>query len=141
MTSVETVHNRRLKYVIFSINGVTGFQCQLQSWQINNNTPEGQRQYTYCPDGQFVDEADPAWTLDLRFFADWRSNGISDYLWSHRGEPAVVTIQHHPGIIGESKQFSMDTVIRAPSVGGDVRTTEQTSVTLTIAGEPDYLPL
>lgn len=142
MTSpVPIVNTRRLKQIIFTVNGVTGFECQLQSWTINNNTPEGQRQYTFCPNGQFVEEADPAWTLDLRFFSDWRSQGVSHFLWTNRGLPATITIRHHPGIIGEEKQFTVQTTIRAPSVGGDARTTEQTSVTLTIAGEPDYQPM
>jgi len=131
------VHQRRLKEVTFNVDGVE-FQCQLSSWTLTNNTQEGETQYTYCPDGSFVEDTDPQWVLDLRFYSDWRSAGISDFLWANAGETVAFILDHHPDIAGEHVRWTGNVKLRQPSVGGDVRTTEVTQVTLSVVGEPTY---
>lgn len=131
------VHQRRLKEITFDVGGVN-FECQVSSWTLTNNTQEGETQYTYCPDGSFVEDTDPQWVLDLRFYSDWRSDGISDYLWNHAGETVSFVLDHHPDIAGEHVRWTGNVKIRQPSVGGDVRTTEVTQVTLSVVGEPTY---
>lgn len=130
-------HNRRLKLLELAIGDIN-FECQLSSWTMDPGLDDGDRQYTYCPDGQFSEEVDPDYTLDLTFFSDWRENGISDFLTAHSGETATFVLDHHPDIALEHVQWSGSLVVKAPPVGGDARTTETTEITLQILGTPDY---
>jgi hypothetical protein len=94
----------------------------------------------YEPGEEFVEQPDPVvqrWTA--RSTAIGRSNVVSsDYLWSHRGETVTFQITHHPDIPAEAKVFSGQLLIKGPSVGGDVRTTEQSEVTFPIVGDIVY---
>ena len=130
-------HNRKIKQIEFSLGSIS-FQCQVQTWQMQNNTEDGERQYTQCPDGEFREEADPDYALEATFFADWRSDGISDWLTAHNRELVAFQLDHHPDIVGEHVRWAGELYVRAPSVGGEVRTTETTEVTLQCKGEPVY---
>lgn len=132
-----TALNRRLKYIQFTLAGVA-FECQLESWTMTNNSVDGDKKFTYCPDGEFREESDPDWALDLRFFSDWRSGGISDYLTLNDNVTVAFVLDHHADIVGEHVRWTGTLKVRAPSIGGDVRTTEQTSVTLPVIGAPTY---
>jgi hypothetical protein len=128
-----SVHQRRLKLINFTLD-TASFECQVQSWNIDPGIEDGERQYTYCPDGQFVEETDGAPTLQLRFFADWRSDGISDFLWSNPNKEASFTLDHHPDIVGEHVRWTGKVLLKPPPTGGDVRTTESHELTLAIIG-------
>ena len=130
-------HNRKIKQIEFAVDS-TEFQCQVQSWQMQNNTEDGERQYTQCPDGEFREEADPDYALEMTFFSDWRSDGISDFLTAHDGELLAFSLDHHPDIPAEHVRWSGELHVRAPNAGGEVRTTEQTEVTLQCKGKPVY---
>ena len=130
-----SAHNRRLKFIEFAL-GATNFQIQCSSWTLTNNSPDGEKMYTYDPDGEFYEEADPEYALDLRFFSDWRSAGISEYLWENDGAVVTFTLDHFPDIPAEHITWTGEVLIKAPNVGGDVRTTEVTEVTLRCIGKP-----
>lgn len=129
------INNRRLKRVTFTIGG-TDFACQLRSWKINNDTEDGETLYSYCPDGEDREETDDSYSLELSFFSDWKSAGVSEYLWANDKQRVAFVLDHHPDIVGEAQRFTGTVVIKAPSVGGEVRTTELTEVTLQIIGKP-----
>lgn len=139
-------HARRLKTLLLTLGNESldqiSAECQLTSWNLANNSPEGEKLFTYCtdPDGQeYREEPDPDYALEVTFLADWRETGISTFLWRHNGELVDFLIDHHPDIAEEHVQWSGKLYLRAPNVGGEVRTTEQTTVTLAIEGEPDFL--
>lgn len=135
---LDPPHVRRLKIVTFTIAGVD-YSCQLGSWVITNNTVDGTKTWSYCGDtSEFRTETDDDWALQLKFFADWRAGGISDYLMSNTRAVATFQLDHHPDIVGEHVRWSGSCVIKAPSSGGDVRIVEETSVTLLILGFPLY---
>ncbi|QWF81137.1 hypothetical protein [Amycolatopsis sp. CA-230715] len=127
------VNHRRLKLITFTIGG-TSFECQLNSWTMDPGSDDGDRQYTYCPNGTFVEETDDEPSLELKFFSDWRSGGISDYLWSHPNEEAEFVLDHHPDIPGEHVRWTGKLLIKPAPAGGDVRETEMTEVTLQVLG-------
>lgn len=131
------VHNRKVKLITFTLDG-TAFECQVKTWNIANNTDDGERYYTQCPDGEFREDAEPDYALELEFFADWRSNGISDFLWSNDQETVAFVLDHHPDIVGEHVRWTGSVKVKAPNVGGEARTTEMTEVTLPIVGKPTY---
>lgn len=135
--TTPVVHQRRLKEVIFILDGIS-HQCQLDSWTVNNNTDDGTKTFTYCPDSEFRTETNYDYSLALKFYADWRFGGISDLLWRNDRVVAAFQIDHYPTIIGEHVRWSGTCRIRTPNVGGDVMTTEQTSVTLPVFGKPVY---
>ncbi|HEY0638714.1 MAG TPA: hypothetical protein VGD67_13775 [Pseudonocardiaceae bacterium] len=134
---MSAIHHKRLKLIEFAL-GVEQFECQVRSWQLVNNTPDGDKVYTFCPDGEDVEETDPGYALELSFFSDWRSGGISDYLWDNDGSTVAFTLNHHPGVTGEHVQWTGEVRIKAPSVGGEARATEVTEVTLQCIGKPEY---
>lgn len=136
-----SVHNRKVKLIEFSLGAdpdEIAFECQVQAWSIANNTDDGERYFTQCPDGEFREEADPDYALELTLFADWRSDGISDFLWAHDGETVGFSLDHHPDIAAEHVRWTGEVKIKAPNVGGEARTTEMTEVTLPIVGKPTY---
>jgi hypothetical protein len=130
---MSPAHNRRLKLINFTVGG-TAFECQLNSWNLDPGAEDGDRQYTYCPDGAFIEETDDEPTLELTFFSDWRSGGISDFLWSNANTEAAFVLDHHPDIVGEHVRWSGKVLVKPAPVGGDARATETTEVTLQIVG-------
>jgi hypothetical protein len=134
---MSATHSRRLKLIEFTIDG-TSFECQVQSWKLDPGIDDGDRMYSFCPDGAFIEETDPEPTLELKFFADWRSAGISRFLWDHSGEEAAFVLDHHPDIPAEHVTWSGDLVVKAPPVGGEARETEFTEVTLQCVAMPVF---
>lgn len=130
-------NNRKLKLLYLDIGG-NRFEAQLTNWQITNGTGDPDIHYTYAPDGAFAEAADDSYQLELHFYADWRSAGVSDYLWANDGNTVNFTIDHLPDIVGEHVRWTGQVQIKAPSVGGEVRTTELTETTLGIVGKPVY---
>lgn len=128
---------RRLKQIQFQL-GANSFECQVSSWQIQNNTDDGDKLYTYCPDGEYISETDADYALNLQFFADWKVNGISDFLVANDGLDVAFTLDHHPDIVGEHVQWTGTCRVKAPTVGGNVRTNETGEVTLKIVGKPTF---
>lgn len=136
-----TVKHTKLKEILFDLGG-DNFEIQLSDWTLNNDTDDPEIFFTYGGDDEsFAEEAEPAWSLDLKFYADWRSDGISDFLTAHDGETVAFTITHHPGVAGEAHERSGSVLIKAPSVGGEVRSTEITETTLAVIGKPTYTRL
>lgn len=136
-----TIHKRKMRLVELSFGTAPSdlaFECQLNTWQLNNNTEDGDRIYTLCPTGEDTEDTDPDYTLDCTFFSDWREDGISDYLWAHDGETVAFTLDHHPDIAAEHVRWSGNLKIKAPNVGGEARENEQTEVTFVIIGKPTY---
>ncbi|MFI6160391.1 hypothetical protein ACIA59_10625 [Micromonospora haikouensis] len=132
-----SIHHRKIKQIQFGLDGEQ-FECQVQSWTLSNNSDDGEKIYTQCPDGESREEADPDWALEVTFFSDWREDGVSDFLTMHDGETLPFTIDHHPDIPAEHVRWTGEVLIKAPSVGGEARTTEQTEVTLQCVGKPVY---
>lgn len=131
------LHNRKIKQIVFDLGGTT-FQCQIENFQFVNNTPDGEKIYSMCPDGEDIEETDDDWSLQLRFFSDWRTNGISDWLMLHNGENVAFELEHHPDIPAEHTIWTGTLRVKAPTVGGDVKVTERQEVTLQVIGRPDY---
>lgn len=49
-----TIHSRKIKLIEFSLGTDPtdiAFECQVQSWNINNNTEDGEKIYSLCPAG------------------------------------------------------------------------------------------
>lgn len=136
-----TIHKRKIKLIEFSLGtdpSDVAFECQISAWTLNNNTEDGDPIYTLCPEGEDREETDPDYTLDVTAFADWRSDGFSDFLWKHDGETVAYRLSHHPDIPAENVIFSGDLKVKAPSVGGEARENEVTEVTFALIGKPVY---
>lgn len=132
-----SLHNRKLKQITFDLDG-SEFQCQISQWQLTNNTEDGEKIYSFCPDGEAIEETDADWALDLTFYSDWTVNGISDYLMTNDGEDVEFTLDHHEGIVGEHVRWVGTVRIKAPNVGGEIKTTETQQITLRCIGVPVY---
>lgn len=132
-----SLHNRKLKQITFDLGG-TDFECQVSNWQLVNNTEDGQKIYSFCPDGEAIEETDDDWSLTLTVWSDWRSGGISDYLMANDGDDVTFQLDHHPDIALEHVRWTGTVRLKAPNVGGEVKTTETQEVTLQCVGKPVY---
>lgn len=143
---MTAVHSRKLKRILFAIGDEDAspaiteeqFECQISNWQIVNNTPDGDRHFTFCPDGEFREEPDADYALELTFFADWREDGISDFLTAHDGKVLEFVLDHHPDVEGEHVRWSGRVRVKAPTVGGEARATESQTVTYPLQDRPVY---
>lgn len=133
-------NHRKLKLLTFTLGGST-FQCQIQNWQLLNNTEDGERFYTFCgPDetGEFREDAEPDWALQFNGFADWRSAGLSTYLQENDQATVGFQIDHHVGVVGEHVRWTGEVKLKATGAGGDARTTERFESTLPCIGKPEF---
>lgn len=130
-------HNRRLKTIIFDLDGAE-YQCQVKTWKLDAGEQDGDRMYSFCEDGDFIEETDTEPVLELTFYSDWRSAGISDWLWTNRGRDVEFQLDHHPAIALEHVRWNGTVKIKSPSVGGEARETEVSEVSLQVIGEPEY---
>lgn len=132
------VHHRRLKLLELEIGG-TSYECQVSQWEVQNNTDDGERHFTFCPDGEFREDADDDYALSLTFFSDWRSpTGLNHFLTVNDKQVVNFTLDHHPDIPAEHVRWTGSVKIKAPNAGGEVRTEETTEVTFPIIGKPVY---
>ena len=132
------VNHRKLRIAVLTIGGIP-FQEQCRIINLVNNTDDPEIFHTFGGDNSsFAEEAEPSWALELTAYADWRSDGISDFLTAHNGETLPFVADMHPNIVGEHTRRAGDVLIKAPSVGGEIRATEETETTLAVIGEPSY---
>lgn len=124
-------HNRRLKEIQFTLNTIN-FECQLTTWELDPGEQDGDRRFTFCVDGEFIEETDPEPELTIGYFADFRSGGLSDFLWQNRGQEAAFNIVHHLNTPLETVQLSGTVRLKAPATGGEARETEEQEVTLLV---------
>lgn len=122
-------HVTKHKIVTLDVGG-EDFAIQLRAYQLVNDTEDGERAYTFAPDGEYEEETDPVWNLEMTLLTDWRVNGVSDFLFSHNGEVMPFQLDVNPDIPAEHVRFSGDVKIKAPSVGGEARTTATHEITL-----------
>lgn len=136
--SGSLVHTRRLKIVVFTLNSVD-YSVQLNNWNMLNNTVDGTKTFTYAGNlSEFRTETDNDYALQLIFYADWRYGGISDLLWNNSRAVATFQLDHMIDVVGEHVRWNGNCVLKAPSVGGDIRIMEATQVTLLILGLPVF---
>lgn len=141
-----TVQTRKLKTLLLTLGGIQ-FRQRVSAWTLQNNTDDGDKLYVYAdpdtdPDGaeaEFREITEPNWALQFTVFSDWTADGVSDYLMAHDGEVVAFQIDHHKDLAGEYVQIAGNLKIKAPNIGGDVRTTEAQQVTLQIIGKPSYV--
>ncbi len=136
-----TIHKRKMSVIEFSLGtdpSDIAFECQIQTWSLNNNTEDGDKIYSLCPEGEDTEDVDPDYTLDLTAYSDWRSDGFSDYLWAHDGETVAFSIHNHPDIPAEHVFWDGTLKIKAPNVGAEARETEMTEISLVCVGKPEY---
>lgn len=137
---MSSPHHRKLKVLTLDIGG-TEFQVQCSKAQIVNNTDDGEIFYTFGNDGDddstsFVEAADPSYALDLRFYSDWRSAGISDYLWDNDGNTVAFQLDLNPDLPAEHVIWNGEVNIKSPNPGGEVRAQDITEIVLQCPRRP-----
>lgn len=126
---------KRRKLITLSIDGQS-YECQVSTCRVVNNTPDGDRLYTYCPDGEQREEADPDYALELTYFTDWTVTGISWALTQLDGQLADFSFTDYPDDPAWTVVTTGQVKVRAPGVGGEVRTNDTQELTLPIIGKP-----
>lgn len=132
-------HGSKLKVITLTIDG-ENYECQLRAWTLDPGIPDGDRLFTFCPDGEVVDDGETNPTLQLTFLADWRVAGISRVLTENSGSQVAFQLDHHPDIPAEWVRWTGTVKLKAPPVGGEARAMELTEITLLIIGDPVFDP-
>lgn len=130
-------HNK-LTEITFALETTNQFECQVQSWELSNDSDDPEKIYSFCPDGEDYEDVDAAWSLNVTFYSDWRADGISDYLMLNDGQNVSFELVHHPNDAVQAVKWSGTLRIKAPNVGGEVRETETQEATFQIIGSPAY---
>lgn len=130
-------HARKSKQILLDIDG-NQFECQVEDVEIINNTPDGEKGFTLCPEGEYREETDPDFAIRILYLADWRTSGISDYFELNDGETVAFQYDKYPEIPAEHVRWTGTFVIKKPSVKDTARTTEKPEVTFQCIGEPEY---
>lgn len=125
-----SVHGRRVKSIVFSLDAES-FECQVEDWTLDPGEPDGERIYTQCPEGSFIDQGDPDPSLMLKLLADWRETGVSWFLMEHSGEDVPFSLSHHPEVTAENIVFTGVVRVKAPPVQG-TRQVERTEITMKV---------
>lgn len=132
------VNHRKLMHSTLSLAG-TQFESQLREFNLNNDTDDAEQFHTYGGEGEsFAEPADDSYTLDLNFYADWSAGGVSDFLTANDGNTVTFVLDHHVDVVGQHVRRTGSVLIKAPTMGGEVRTTELTETSLTVIGKPSY---
>lgn len=132
-----SLHHRKSKQITFDLEG-NAFQCQVKKCSKVNNTPDPEKLNSLCPDGESFDETDPDYALEIEYWCDWRSAGISDYLELNDGETVNFQYDKFPEIPAEHVRWTGQCVIKAPNVSDEAKVTETQTVTLRCIGKPVY---
>lgn len=133
-----TFHHRKLKVITFTVDGIS-FQTQVKTWNMPNNTEDGEKIFSFAGAGaigESREETDPDYALELTAYADWRSAGFSDWAWDNDGRTVEFVLEHHPDIPEEHVTWTGQLIVKAPNVGGEARTTEMSEVTWACIGKP-----
>ena len=143
-----STHKRKNKVVEFVLGGAPtdeiDYACQLKTYKLNNNTPDGEVQYTYCNDpddpdaGETRESAEPSWSLSGTLFADWRGQGFSRWSHQHDQEWVTCTLHIHSDVSAEHVWWVGQLQVKAVSVGGDARTDEMTDFEWQWKGKPRF---
>lgn len=129
-----STNHHKLKTIKFSLDG-NSFECQIQTWTLNPGLEEGERMYAFCPDGEFFEEPTPEGTLEVTFYADWRSGGVNDFLTLNSGQIADFVLEHMPNDPDQHVQWTGKLRLYAPPAGGEARATETTEMTFQLVGD------
>lgn len=143
--SLDKIRNRYLEFILGSNpQDEVDHACQLTTYKLNNNTPDGEVSYTYCSDpddpdaGETREDAEPSWSLAGTLFAAWLLAGFSR--WSHMHDGEWVTFRlhinqndplRHVWWVGQVK-------VKAVSVGGDARTDQKSDFEWQVKGKPRF---
>lgn len=130
-----TINQRRLKIITLTVDS-NSFDCQVNSWTFDPGVKAGDLMYTFCSAGEgnnsFYEETDEVPTLQLKFFDDWRSDGISTFLHDNVNAVVAFVLDHHPDIVGEHRRITGQLKVIPHAIGGDARATEVGDVTLPV---------
>lgn len=130
-------HNRKIRNSQLLLDG-QAFHSQCSNFVLDTGQGDAEQFHTIDPDSSFAEEAEAEPKLTLTLYSDWRSTGVTAWLWAHRGETLPFQLDHHVDIVGEHVRFSGSVQIKAPTVGGDARATETSEVEMTVVGDIDY---
>lgn len=138
-----TIAYRKYKTAVIEFGGTTpDYSFQVTTAQVINNTPDGDRVFTFAADGsgEFRETPDDAWQLALKWVSDWTtSTGFNSYINAHDGQTLAITVHYDNGdSTGFGRTWSGNVVIKQPTDGGDVRTMESSEATWNFIGKPTF---
>jgi hypothetical protein len=118
-------HARRITTIVMTVDG-TDFSTQLQTGVFDPGVTAGDQQFTLSSAGEghnaFYEDTDPKATLAVKGFEDWRSGGLSDFIYSNINAVVDFVFEQNPDIPAEHILVTGSLKIIPHATGGDART-------------------
>lgn len=131
-----TANHRRLKEITLTLGGVS-YECQATSAMSKNNTPDGDRVYTLCPTGSFIEDSDPDWALEIEYIADWTASGISRALEAADQTAIAAIVTWNTDALGTwARRETGNVFVKSPDRGGKRGDTDTGTATLRWVDKP-----
>lgn len=134
------IANRRFKTAVitFTNPALADFSCQMMALNPTNNTPDGDRFYTYCADGtgEGRETVDPEWSVTLKGKHDWQAGGISRYLHANDETDVEMILRFDNAVTGWDRTWTGTVRLKSPGDGGDTRAPEEFEVTFQYRDKP-----
>lgn len=132
---------KRFKTAIVTITSpvLADFSCQLMAITPANDTPDGDRFFTYCADGtgEYREDPDQAWSITLKGKHDWvNASGFSRYMAANDGATVQLLVRFDNAVTGWDRTWTGNAVIKMAGDGGDVRNPEEFEVKWNYLGKP-----
>lgn len=143
--TIERIKNRYLELILGSApQDEVDHACQLKTYKLNNNTPDGEVGYTFCSDpddpdaGEYREDAEPSWSLAGTVLADWLLAGLSRWSHQHDGEWVRFKLHINQNDARRHVWWTGELKVKAVSVGGDARTDQTSDFEWQIKGKPSF---
>jgi hypothetical protein len=128
-------HQRRITTISLSVDG-TDFSTQIQTFNFDPGVKVGTQQFTLSSAGEghnaFYEDTDPEATLEIKGYEDWRSDGLSDFIYSNVNAVVDFVLEQNPDVSAEHTLISGSLKIIPHVTGGDARTTAMLDATFPV---------
>jgi hypothetical protein len=126
---------RRITTISLTVDG-TDFSTQINNFVFDPGVTPGDQQFTLSSAGEghnaFFEDTDPKATLAIKAYEDWRSDGLSDFIYSNINAVVDFVLEQNPDIPDEHTLISGSLKIIPHATGGDARAYAQIDATFQV---------
>lgn len=117
----------------------TDVSCAVKGAIVTPDTPDDEVVETFC--GPITTPGTTTWTLDLELLQDWRTDGLSRFLYDHRGADVTFRLDMYGSphtATGDEPAAAGTCRAVAPKYGGTSGEYAEDELSLPIVGEPTF---
>jgi hypothetical protein len=128
-------HSRRITTISLMVDS-TDFSTQINDFSFDPGVKPGDLQFTLSSAGEghnsFYEDTDPTPTLEIKAYEDWRSAGLSNFIYSNVNRVVDFVLEQNPDIAEEHTTITGSLKIIPHVTGGAARTTAALDATFPV---------